>query len=195
MAEWVRKELAITRIAITGAATLLLIAHLLWEDLAIDYVTAVLAVVAAIPWLPAILENAKFPGGWEVTFQKIEGKVQNQQAQLETQKRLLDEQQEIINKMVVFSMAFFLFDRLKGLYHARKNGTEYIFYETDDFIKDLRYLRDHGYIEILGIRQLHDRQDIAPIVKLTPIGNYCVELREEYEKASQLQESGVQPSD
>ena len=133
--------------------------------------------------------ECKFPGGWEVTFREMENKVQGQQAELDKQRRILDKQQEIINQLVVFSMAFFLFERLKGLYYARKSNGEYLFHKTDDFIKDLRYLRDNGYIEIIGIGQLHDGQDIAQVVKLTPIGEYYVDLREEYETKGRVSTS------
>jgi Na+/alanine symporter len=178
-------SLANARIIITLAAAVLLVAHLLWPKLAIDYISAVLIVIASLPWLPAILQSAKFPGGWELTFREMEGKVQNQQAELDKQRRLLEKQQEIVNQLVVFSMAFFLFERLRGLYYARKRNNEYLFHKTDDYIKDLRFLRDHGYIEIIGIGELHDGQDIARTVRLTPIGEYYVHLREEYEaKAS-----------
>jgi len=176
-----KNNVATIRIVITVGATALLIAHLVWPRLGIDYISAVLIIVASLPWLPAILQSAKFPGGWELTFREMENKVQDQQTELDEQRRILDKQQEIINQLVVFSMAFFLFERLKGLYYARKNNSEYLFHQTDDFIKDLRYLRDNGYIEILGIGQLHDQQDIAHVVKLTPIGEYYVHLREEYE--------------
>ena len=38
----------------------------------IDIVTLGLVVVAALPWLSAILESAKFPGGWEVKFRDLQ---------------------------------------------------------------------------------------------------------------------------
>lgn len=191
MTERSKNNITVIRVVITVVATVLLAAHLCWPSLSIDYITAVFVVIATLPWLPAILQSAKFPGGWEVTFREIEDKVQDQQAELETQRRILDKQQEIINQLVVFSMAFFLFERLRGLHYARRNGNEYIFHKTDDFIKDLRYLRDHGYIEILGIGQLHDGQDIAQVVKLTPIGEFYVHLREAYEgESSSVKRSG-----
>ena len=170
----------VIRVVITVAAVAILIAHLIWPNLSIDYITVGLVIIASLPWLPIILQSAKIPGGWEVTFREIENQVESQQVKIEKQSRILEKQQEIINQLVIFSMAFFLFERLKGLYYARKNGNEYIFHKTDDSIKDLRYLRDNGYIDIIGIGQFHDGQDIAPTVKLTPIGEYYVQLREEY---------------
>lgn len=113
-------------------------------------------------------------------FLSMESRLQSQQSAIESQKQLLEKQQEIINKLVVYSMAFFYFERLKGLNDALSNGTEYIFHKGDS--KDLEYLRDNGYIEILGIRQLDDGQDISKIVKLTAIGKYYVQLRMEYDR-------------
>ena len=113
-------------------------------------------------------------------IREIENRMQDQKSALELQKRVLDKQQEIINKLVVYSMAFFYFKRLEGLHDALTNRTEYIFYRKD--AKDLKYLRDNGYIEILGIGQLYDGQDISHMVKLTPIGEYYVNLRREYDR-------------
>lgn len=110
----------------------------------------------------------------------LESKMQEHQSALESQKLTLDKQQEIINRLVVYSMAFFYFDRLKSLHDALTNGREYIFRKGD--AKDLEYLRDNGYIEIIGIGQLRDSQDISQLVKLTPIGKYYVNLRREYDR-------------
>lgn len=114
----------------------------------------------------------------------MESKLQSQQFAIESQKQLLEKQQEIINKLVVYSMAFFHFERLKGLNDALSNGTEYIFHKGDS--KDLEYLRDNGYIEILGIMQLDEGQDISKIVKLTAIGKYYVQLRMEYDRQASI---------
>lgn len=125
----------------------LVLARLAWPDLTIDTVTAALLVVAILPWLGSIIERAKLPGGWELSFQKIESKVDRQQARLSEQERLIFEQQRIINDLVVFSMAFYIFDHLKKIYYARKNRTEYPFRKTDDFISEtvgLDWLIGHG---------------------------------------------------
>jgi len=110
----------------------------------------------------------------------METKIQEQKSALESQKRILDKQQEIVNRLVVYSMAFFYFNRLQGLYDALSNHTDYIFHKGD--AKDFEYLRDNGYIEIIGIGQLRDGQDISKTVKLTPIGEYYVRLRREFDR-------------
>ena len=110
----------------------------------------------------------------------METKIQEQKIALESQKEILDKQQEIVNRLVVYSMAFFYYNRLQGLYDALSNHTDYIFHTGD--AKDLEYLRDNGYIEIIGIGQLRDGQDISGKVKLTPIGEYYVKLRREFDR-------------
>jgi hypothetical protein len=171
----------IIKIAISSIAAALIIAHIGWPDLKIDSITIGLVVVAVLPWLASVIERATFPGGWELVFREVKQTVEQQQEQLEDQARAIAEQQKIINDLVVFSMAWFLFGHLKSIYYAQKTGGEYIFHKNDDFVDDLLYLRDNGYIEIHGIRQLDHGVNLAEKVKLTPIGSYYVELREQRE--------------
>ena len=166
------------KIGITAVATFLIIAHLIWPELAIDTIAIVLVIVAVLPWLASIIESAVFPGGWEVVFREVKDTVDKQQEQIEDQER-------IINDLVIFGMAPWLFNHMRNIYYAQKSNTEYIFHKNGDFIKDLSYLRDNGYIEILGIRQLEDGVDLAKAVKVLPIGSYYVELREKREKELQ----------
>lgn len=94
-----------------------------------------------------------------------------------------DEQQEIINQLVVFSMAFFLYKMLDDFYRCEKGEiAEYIFKKTAHFEHNLRWLRDHGYLEMtFQVAALRDGQDIAKMVKLTPVGKFYVKLRREFE--------------
>ncbi len=94
----------------------------------------------------------------------------------------VENQQEIINQLVVFSMAFYLFEMLKDFSECEKGKkTEYLFKDEPEFKSNLRWLRDHGYIQMIKIRQLHNDENIAKKVKLTPVGHYYVELRLRYE--------------
>jgi hypothetical protein len=96
----------------------------------------------------------------------------------------VESQQEIINQLVVFSMAFYLFEMLKDFSKCEKGDmTEYLFRKTPEFESNLRWLRDHGYIHMIKIRALRDRENIAKQVKLTPVGRYYVDLRLRYESA------------
>jgi hypothetical protein len=88
----------------------------------------------------------------------------------------VESQQEIINQLVVFSMAFYLFEMLKDFCECEKgNMTEYLFRKTPEFESNLRWLRDHGYIQMIKIRALRDSENIAKQIELTPVGRYYVD--------------------
>ncbi len=82
--------------------------------------------------------------------------------------------QERINAIVRFSLAFYLFQHLSRLYHQQ----EYRYQKNDNFDRDLRLLRDLGYLEYFRIADLRDGDDLTGKVKLTPLGRMLVELRE-----------------
>ena len=60
------------KVSLSIAAIGAIIMRLIWPDMKIDIVTLGLVIVAALPWLSAILESAKFPGGWEVKFRDVQ---------------------------------------------------------------------------------------------------------------------------
>lgn len=72
------------KILLSAGAVLLLIIHLVWPQLQIDAVTLGLALFAALPWLPAILESAELPGGWKVEFRELAEQQSQQQNEIET---------------------------------------------------------------------------------------------------------------
>jgi hypothetical protein len=57
-----------------GALTLILL-HLIFPELAIDYITLTLIIVAIIPWLAPIFKSLEFPGGWKIEFQEMKKQV------------------------------------------------------------------------------------------------------------------------
>jgi hypothetical protein len=115
------------------------------------------------------------------------GKLELLEEKVQRQEVIVQEQQEIINQLVVFSMAFFLYRMLDDFYECqegrkRESRQEYIYRKTDRFEHHMRWLRDHGYLEMnFKIGGLDDGQDIAKVVKLTPVGRFYVELRRSYE--------------
>lgn len=111
------------------------------------------------------------------------GKLESLEKRVEHQKAQMERQQEIINQLVVFSMAFFLYRMLDDFYRCGEGEMrEYIFKKTDRFEHNLRWLRDHGYLEMnFQIGSLQEGQNIADLVRLTPVGKFYVELRRSYE--------------
>jgi hypothetical protein len=159
-------------------------------ETAIAFIVTLTALVGAITvLLNKLTELSRASKKLKQEFNNIEGKVNrqeertdNQEKKVKEQEQLIAEQQKIINDLVVFQMASFLFEHLKNIYHAQKTGGEYLFHRNNNFIKDLQYLRDNGFIEIFGIRQLPDGQNLAEAVKLTENGEKYVELRERFKR-------------
>jgi hypothetical protein len=176
--KWFCREANIIRMVISVVALVLLSFHAFSQNTNIDKITVSLLFAAILPWISSFLSDASLPGGWKFSFREMEQTVENQDKKLKEQEVILNEQRKIIDDLVIFSMAWFLFDLLKGLFYAHKNGTEYLFYKNEINTDNLLFLRNNGYIEIHGIRQLEHNADLTKVVKLTPIGNAYVEIRE-----------------
>ena len=65
-------------------------------------------------------------------------------------------------------MSWYLLKELSDIYHRTKEGGEYLFRKNPPAENNLRFLRDHGYIEMLEIGRLVDGQNLVGVVKLTP---------------------------
>lgn len=77
------------KLLLSSGAILLLIIHLVWPQLQIDAITLGLALFAALPWLPAVLESAELPGGWKVEFRELAAQQSKQQSDIDTLKFLV----------------------------------------------------------------------------------------------------------
>lgn len=104
-------------------------------------------------------------------------------AELIEQKSKLEKQEQIIQELVVYSMAFYLYKMLCDFKRCEEGKIEeYIYRKSQNFEHNLRYLRDNGFIEMtFQIASLMDGENIAKKVKLTPIGRFYVDLREKFE--------------
>jgi len=127
-----------------------------------------LVVIAVLPWLASTVELINFPGG----------SVQLRE-QVQRQEEKLNSQQEVITQLVVYSMSWYIFDLLSKLYHRNRSGEEYLFRNNDAMPRDLRFLRDHGYVEHINIADLRDGENLVGRIRLTPVGNFLVEVREQ----------------
>jgi hypothetical protein len=160
-----------TKLLISGA-TAALIVLLVAKQVEVQTGVVALAVLAILPWLSAVVDTMELPGVAKLKFREVEEKVVQQQKQLNVQ-------QEIINNLVVYSMSWFIFDLLSKLYHRNREGGEYLFRNKGTMHRDFRFLRDHGYLEHFNIGDLHDGENLVGRIKLTPVGNYFVEVREQ----------------
>ena len=111
----------------------------------------------------------------KVSVAKIVAETEQIRTQTEIISSKVSDAQEKINTIVKYSLAFYLFDHLSNLYY----DNEYIYHKNEWFERDLRFLRDHGYLENIGISALQDGENLIGKARLTPLGKLLVELREQ----------------
>ena len=162
--------------SISACAFGLLVIHLLWPGVAIDEIVFGLVLLAALPWLPAIIESAELPGGWKVQFRKLESEQQRQQGEIDTLKFLVSH--------------FVTEDELK---HLRALASDQPFRFTKDdsasfFETELRRLRAQGLIAGhpgKGVRSLFatNEGDVKDHFYITDQGKAYLTLREQVDAA------------
>ena len=166
-----QKQSLIVKGAISLAVLLLIIVQL-WKGLELKPETVALVILALLPWFSTIIESVELPGGGKLLFREVRAVVAAQEQKIRAQ-------QEVINQLVIYSMSQLIYQHLRGIYNATKNGTEYLFQgDHEAFRRDLRFLRDHGYLEHFHVNELKDRQNLASFIRLTPTGEFYVYLRE-----------------
>jgi hypothetical protein len=169
------KDSLIVKGTISGALVVLIIVQL-WTRFELGSETVALVVLAVLPWLSTIVESIELPGGGKLLFREFRAKIAAQEEQLRAQQR-------IINELVLYSMSFLIFQRLSGIHRAARQGGEYLFQgDLEAFRRDLRFLRDHGYLHHFHVNELQDGQNLASSLRLTPAGTFYVEFREEFER-------------
>jgi hypothetical protein len=175
------------------AVITLLLLVLLLMDLAgrtkIDGWAIVLIFMVILPWsLPTLLglmtalsdaftkSNLKSLQIGNFKIEQLEKKVNEQAAQLDAQRRILDD-------LVIYSMAFYIYDKLKYLSlgtvtEYKSEYGEYKYVDDDNFKHDLRYLRDHGYLELFQTSNLVPGENLVGKLIVTQMGQRFVELKE-----------------
>jgi hypothetical protein len=175
-----QKQALLVKGAISAAVVLLIVVQL-WTRFELKAETVALVILALLPWLSTIIESVELPGGGKLLFREVRAVVAAQQEQLQAQ-------QKVINQLVIYSMSHLIFQHLAGIHYAVKNGAEYLFQgDLEAFRRDLRFLRDHGYLHHFSARELQDRQNLAASLRLTQAGIFYVELREEFERQQKEQ--------
>jgi hypothetical protein len=192
-----------------SAAALAALIFAILRNVEVQVGIVALVVLAAFPWLAAAIESIDLPGGGSLRMRQINErirqqdellnvqgeKVEQQNEKVQSQDKQLHMQQQILNKLVVYSLSWYLFKMLATFYHLeRSEAGEYLFRDDDRMRYDLRFLRDHGYLEHFTIAELRDGENLVGKIRLTPVGNYLVELREpprEPEAVDVAQQLGV----
>ncbi len=159
-------------IAISLSAIILVILHLFVPSVKIDAIGLSLVLLAMLPWLipflQRFLKSGKFLGA-EFEFLQQQIKVQEQQ---------ISDQQDIINKLVIYSLGNPPYILLWDL-----QNKPLLEYKNDDtFRRWMNVLLDHGYIQPKEQDWLKFDEELAgknlvEIAKPTPAGQFLLRLR------------------
>ena len=127
------------------AALALLIIHLIWSEARIDNISIYLLVIGVFPWMASIFETFEVPGGWKVTFRKIQEKQEHQQSEIATLK---------------FLISHFLTE--DELLHLTKlaHHKPFTFQYSPSFEIELRHLRALGFINSFPGKTIQALQDV-----------------------------------
>jgi hypothetical protein len=148
-----------------------------------------LLVIAVIPWSFSTLLSALRSFGkafGETNIQSFEFgavKIQALERRVSEQDRKIDQQRRILYDLVLYSMAYYIYDKLRFLYFGARDGNrerygEYNYVNDEPTNHDLRYLRDHGYLEMFQLAELRPGDNLVGRLKVTEMGQRFVELKE-----------------
>ena len=80
----------ILKVGISLVAVILMGVHLIWPGLKIDSITIGLFMLGILPWLASLLQSAKLPGGWEITFRDVEEAAKKATQTKDTPEQIID---------------------------------------------------------------------------------------------------------
>jgi hypothetical protein len=151
--------------------------------------TAIVAVLglalAGILLTPVLFQITEFSigptGATAKMSERINARINAQQSRIDEQEERLQKQQRHLNDLVKYSMAEYIFEHLQKIYHGqnRDNGWSAEYLYRAKFESQIRFLRDHGYIGFIEIKDLHDEKtNLVDTLVLTPVGRFLVPLRE-----------------
>jgi hypothetical protein len=119
------------KLAISGVALGLLILKLFVPEATVDGVTVGILAIAILPWASDLVESAQFPGGWGVTFRRLE-----------------ERQQEIAEDVSTlrFLVGHLITEPQKLHLEQLAAGDPFVAELSDNFLEELRHLRRLGFI-------------------------------------------------
>jgi len=95
----------------------------------------------------------------KLDLENLNRRVEHQEQVLTAQQEKLRRQQEIINALVTYSMGEHVFRHLKLIYHSQMKHPgsvpDYKFQRHGPMPQEIRFLVDHGYIELNCSTQTH----------------------------------------
>jgi hypothetical protein len=124
------------------------------------------------------IRNAIRSLGKLAELKRLTQSVEEQGQRVQAQARQLEQQQEMINQLVKYSMSASIFHHLCGI--AVLN--EYLYHDDDATRRELYFLRDNGFIKprahaFVDFNHALDQANLVEVAEPTPIGWLCVKLR------------------
>jgi hypothetical protein len=154
---------------VSGAAFGLLILQLLVPEVTVDGVTVGILAIAILPWASDMIESAQLPGGWGVTFRRLEARQAEIAEDVSTLRFLVGNLITEPQKLHLEQLA------AEGPFLPNINA---------DFLEELRHLRRLGFIDNFpgrGTRLLETKGgDVKDHFFLTARGREYLELRQQY---------------
>ncbi len=139
-----------------------------------------LLAMAALPWSLKAVEVIADAIGQALVHANIKS-FQIAGVKVEQIEKKLDEQRRILDDLILYTMAFHIYDKLKflhlGALDPHGEYEEYKYVNDEAFNHDLRYLRDHGYLELFQFADLVPGQNLVGKLKVTEMGQRFVNLR------------------
>jgi len=113
---------------------------------------------------------------------KLERRIDETEGEVQTQKSLLDEHRDILDRLIIFSMSGYIFGHLDHILDAKNKGEPYTVQDIEKVRDELKFLKDHGYIEDFNPGDIAPGRNIADVIRLTDIAEWFVRFRFEAEK-------------
>lgn len=151
----------------SAAAIALLVLRLRYPSVVpSDAVSFGLLILAFLPWASSLIKAAELPGGWKIEFRELKERV--------------DQQQELINDLVKYSMSASIFHHLCGIALLKR----YDYVDNEANRREFYFLRDNGLIKprsnigFLDFGPGLNGHNLVEVAEVTPIGRMSVKLRQ-----------------
>lgn len=174
--------------ALVTVLLLIILALHLSGVIKIDGYAIALLILAILPWTYSTWNSIfdvigeAFRRSEVRSFEVLGVKIERLERKADEHDQKLDEQRRLLDDLIVYSMAFYVYKHLKYIYLGaiHKDGPygDYRYVRDEAFDHDLRYLRDHGYLEMFYLDQLTPGENLVGKLKVTEMGQRFVELNE-----------------
>jgi hypothetical protein len=176
------RELAARPVAVGFSVICVILFVLHARGMKMDGYGITLLALAVLPWSVQTFGKVADAVGQALVSANIKS-FQIAGVKVEQLEKKLDQQRSMLDDLILYSMAFHIYDKLKHFALGSLNPVgpfrEYKYQRNEAFDHDLRYLRDHGYLEHFQIGDLTQDENLVGRLKVTEMGQRFVKLKED----------------